>query len=98
MRTHLIALVIVAGVLALATNVDAQTPPKSNAVRLNASAATVTFSTPVTLDGTVKGAKAGVMVTLERRAATSAAAATRTAAAAAMTIRPSRADAYSVSL
>jgi hypothetical protein len=72
MRTHLIALVIVAGVLTLATRVDAQTPPKSNSVRLDASAATVTFSTPVTLDGTVKGAKAGVMVTLERRAATEA--------------------------
>jgi hypothetical protein len=74
MRTHLIALAIVAGVLALATSVDAQSaPPKNSAVRLTASAATVTFSAPVTLEGTVKGAKAGVMVTLERRAATDAA-------------------------
>ena len=73
MRTHLIALAIVAGVLALATSVDAQSPPKASAVKLKASASTVTFSTPVTLDGSVKGAKAGVAVTLERRAATGAA-------------------------
>jgi hypothetical protein len=70
MRTHLVALAIVAGTLALATSVGAQKPPKAGSVTLKSSAATVTFSQPVTLDGTVKGAKAGVTVTLERRPST----------------------------
>ena len=66
---HLLALTIVGAVLFVATNADAQKPPKAGSVSLKASAPQVTFSQPVTLEGTVKGAKAGVAVTLERRAA-----------------------------
>ena len=69
MRTHLIALAIVLGALYVATSAGAQKPPKAGSVSLKASADRVVFSQPVTLDGMVKGAKAGVTVTLERRAA-----------------------------
>jgi hypothetical protein len=70
MRTQVVALTIVAGALALAANVGAQKPPKPASVSLKSSASTITFSHPVTLDGDVKGEKAGVTVTLERRPAT----------------------------
>jgi hypothetical protein len=69
MRTRLIAAATVAGALVAATNVPAQKPPKAGSVTLKSSADAVTFSMPVTLAGTVKGAKAGVVVTLERRPA-----------------------------
>jgi hypothetical protein len=69
MRTHLLALAIVLGVLYVATSADAQKPPKAGSVSLKASADRVTFSEPVTLDGAVKGVKDGVTVTIERRAA-----------------------------
>jgi hypothetical protein len=69
MRTRLIAAATVAGALVAATNVPAQKPPKAGSVTLKSTADSVTFSMPVTLAGTVKGAKAGVVVTLERRPA-----------------------------
>jgi hypothetical protein len=69
MRTHLVALAIVASVLVLAVQADAQKPPKAGGVSLRTSAPLVTFSTPVTLTGAVKGAKGGVAVTIERRPA-----------------------------
>jgi hypothetical protein len=56
-------------VLAVAATSQAQKPPKAGSVTLKASAKQVTFSTPVTLTGKVKGAKGGVVVSLERRAA-----------------------------
>jgi hypothetical protein len=62
-------LATVVAALAVTSAVEAQKPPKAGDVTLKASAAQVTFSTPVTLTGKVKGAKAGVVVTLERRAA-----------------------------
>jgi len=55
--------------LAVASEGQAQKPPKPGAVSLKASADQVTFSTPVALTGKVKGGKAGIIVTLERRAA-----------------------------
>ncbi len=60
-------LAIVVAALAVTSAVQAQKPPKAGDVTLKASAAQVTFSTPVTLTGKVKGAKAGVVVSLERR-------------------------------
>ena len=63
------AIAIVATLVALAGTGQAQKPPKAGSVTLKASAKQVTFSTPVTLTGKVKGAKAGVVVSLERRAA-----------------------------
>jgi len=69
MRIRLIVAAALAAALAFTATGQAQKPPKSGAVTLKASAAQVTFSTPVTLTGKVKGAKAGVLVTLERRAA-----------------------------
>src|SRR5262245_26049048 len=56
-------------VLAIASEGEAQKPPKAGAVSLKAGADQVTFSNPVALTGKVKGAKAGIVVTLERRAA-----------------------------
>jgi hypothetical protein len=68
MRTLLILAAFGAALVLTATS-GAQKPPKAGSVSLKASAAQVTFSTPVALTGKVKGAKAGVIVTLERRAA-----------------------------
>src|SRR4051794_33290714 len=65
-------LALAAATLGFAASGEAQKPPKAGSVSLKSSADTVTFSAPVTLTGSVKGAKAGVAVSLERRAATSA--------------------------
>jgi hypothetical protein len=59
----------VAVALAIASEGEAQKPPKPGATTLKASAQQVTFSTPVALTGKVKGAKQAMTVTLERRAA-----------------------------
>ena len=67
MRSLLTAAAAVVAAIAVAAPGAAQKPPKAGAVTLNTSAALVTFSNPVTLTGKVKGAKAGVVVTLERR-------------------------------
>ena len=69
MRIRLIAAAAIALLLVIAATSQAQKPPKAGSVTLTASAASVTYSTPVTLTGKVKGAKAGVIVSLERRAA-----------------------------
>src|SRR5215218_1382666 len=69
MRTRLIVAAALAAALAFTATGQAQKPPKAGSVTLKASAAQVTFPAPVTLTGKVKGAKAGVVVTLERRAA-----------------------------
>src|SRR5215218_4298460 len=69
MRTRLIVAAAVAALLVLAAGSEAQKPPKAGNVSLKASPAQVTFSTPVALMGKVKGAKAGIVVSLERRAA-----------------------------
>ena len=69
MRIRLIAAAAIALLLVIAATSQAQKPPKAGSVTLTASAASVTYSTPVTLTGKVKGAKAGVVVSLERRAA-----------------------------
>jgi len=70
MRIRLIlAAALVAAALVFTSTGQAQKPPKAGAVTLKPSAAQVTFPAPVTLTGKVKGAKAGVLVTLERRAA-----------------------------
>ena len=68
MRTLLILGALSAALLLTAVS-EAQKPPKAGAVTLKASAEKVTYSTPVTLTGKVKGAKAGIVVTLERRVA-----------------------------
>ena len=68
MRTLLILGALSAALVLTAVS-EAQKPPKAGAVTLKASADQVTYSTPVTLTGKVKGAKAGVIVSLERRAA-----------------------------
>jgi hypothetical protein len=100
MRSFLAAAATIVAALALAAVGDAQKPPKAGAVTLKASAARVTFSTPVTLTGGVKGAKAGVVVTLERRAAGATAfvpAGTATTDAQGdytFTLRPARSSAY----
>ena len=72
MRTLLTAAAAAAAALAFAATGEAQKPPKAGSVTLEASAAIVTFSAPVTLTGSVKGQKGGVTVSLERRATTSA--------------------------
>lgn len=59
----------VATALAVTAEGRAQKPPKANSVSLRSSADQITFSDAVALTGKVKGAKAGVLVTLERRAA-----------------------------
>ena len=69
MRSLLTAAVALAAALALASTGQAQKPPKAGNVSLKASADSITFSNPVALTGKVKGAKAGVAVALERRAA-----------------------------
>jgi len=61
------AVFAVALALAVASEGQAQKPPKSGAVTLKASAEKVTFSTPVALTGKVKGGKQGIPVALERR-------------------------------
>ena len=55
--------------LAIASESQAQKPPKPGGVTLKASAQQVTFSQPVALTGKVKGVKQAVTVTIERRAA-----------------------------
>jgi hypothetical protein len=59
--------------LALVAPGVAQKPPKPGSLTLRTSADQVTFSNPVTLNGKVKGAKAGVLVSLERRSTDAAA-------------------------
>ena len=68
MRTLLILCALSAALVLTAVS-EAQKPPKAGAVTLKSSADLVTFPSPVTLTGKVKGAKAGVIVSLERRAA-----------------------------
>jgi hypothetical protein len=68
MRTLLI-LAAFSAALVLTAASEAQKPPKAGNVSLKSSAQQVTFSTPVALTGKVKGAKAGIIVTLERRSA-----------------------------
>ena len=72
MRTRLILAAALAALLIFTATGQAQKPPKAGSVALKASASQVTFSTPVTLKGKVRGAKAGVLVTLQRRAADAA--------------------------
>ena len=67
MRSFLLASATIAAALTISATGLAQKPPKAGDVTLKASAAQVTFSTPVTLTGKVKGAKGGVVVSLERR-------------------------------
>lgn len=67
MRALLTATAALVAALALVAPGVAQKPPKAGSVTLRTSADQVTFSNPVTLTGKVKGAKAGVMVSLERR-------------------------------
>ena len=72
MRSRLLfalTLFTLATALAVAGEGQAQKPPKPGAVSLKASADQVTFPAPVALTGKVKGGKAGIVVTLERRAA-----------------------------
>jgi len=61
------SLFTVALALAVASEGQAQKPPKPGATTLKASADKVTFSTPVALTGKVKGGKQGIPVALERR-------------------------------
>ena len=61
------SLLTVAVVLALASEGEAQKPPKPGATTLRASAKLVRFSAPVELRGKVKGVKLATPVTLERR-------------------------------
>ena len=51
MRTRLILAAALAALLLFTATVQAQKPPKAGAVSLKASAAQITFSTPVTLTG-----------------------------------------------
>lgn len=67
MRALLTATAAMVAAIALVTPGVAQKPPKAGSITLRSSADQVTFSNPVTLTGKVKGAKAGVMVSLERR-------------------------------
>jgi len=69
MRIRLSLAAALAAALAFTATGEAQKPPKPGATTLRASAAQVTFSTPVTLTGKVKGGKSGIVVSLERRAA-----------------------------
>jgi hypothetical protein len=73
MRALLTATAAMVAAIALAAPGVAQKPPKPGSITLKASADQVTFSNPVTLTGKVKGAKAGVMVSLERRSTDAAA-------------------------
>jgi hypothetical protein len=74
LRLVIAAIVLtVAVALAVASEGEAQKPPKPGAATLKASAQQVTFSQPVALTGKVKGAKQPVTVTIERRAADAAA-------------------------
>jgi hypothetical protein len=71
MRALVAGLAIAVIALLSAATGSAQKPPKppgQAAVTLRASANPVTFSQPLTLTGSVKGARAGVAVTLEGRA------------------------------
>jgi hypothetical protein len=68
MRTVSILAALSAALILTATS-EAQKPPKAGSVSLKSSAAQITYSTPVALTGKVKGGKAGIVVTLERRAA-----------------------------
>jgi hypothetical protein len=74
-----IRLIFATAILALATGLaitsegEAQKPPKPGAATLKASAAQVTFPSPVALTGKVKGGKQGIPVALERRTADAAA-------------------------
>ena len=63
------AVLAAATALAIATEGQAQKPPKPGSTTLKASAQQIKFSSPVALTGKVKGAKQGVVVMLERRAA-----------------------------
>lgn len=70
MKTFTTTLAAGALLLAGATAAPAQKPPKppgAQDVTLAANPSPVTFSTPLTLTGDVKGAKGGVMVTLQER-------------------------------
>jgi hypothetical protein len=70
LRLYLAVTILAAAVvLAVASEGEAQKPPKPGSTTLKASAAQVTFSNPVALTGKVKGAKQAMTVTLERRAA-----------------------------
>jgi hypothetical protein len=76
MRALVAGLAIAFIALLSAATGSAQKPPKppgQAAVTLQASANPVTFSRPLTLSGSVKGARAGVVVTLESRAPTATA-------------------------
>src|ERR687895_2005236 len=73
MRAVFTAMVGLVAALALVAPGVAQKPPKSGSLTLRASADQVTYSNPVTLTGKVKGAKAGVIVSLERRSTDAAA-------------------------
>jgi hypothetical protein len=69
MRSFLFATATIAAALTISATGLAQKPPKAGSVTLKASADKIVYSAPVTLTGKVKGAKAGVVVTLQRRAA-----------------------------
>jgi hypothetical protein len=71
MRRILPCLLAAGAVLAPVASSAAQKPPGQQGVTLRASAALVTFSQPLTSTVSVKGAKAGVGVTLQRRPSTS---------------------------
>ena len=72
MRALLPAAAVAAATLVFAATGEAQ-KPKAGPVTLKASADTITFASPTTLTGSVQGEKGGVVVSLERRATTSAA-------------------------
>lgn len=79
MKLFTAAIAAAALTLAGATAAPAQKPPKppgTQEVTLKESANPVVFSTPLTLTGDVKGAKAGVVVTLQERPVPSTAFAT----------------------
>jgi hypothetical protein len=67
MRAILIATAAVVAAISVVAPGLAAKPPKAGSITLRTSADLVTFSSPVTLSGKVKGAKAGVLVSLERR-------------------------------
>jgi hypothetical protein len=71
---RLISCLLAAGAVLAPVTASAQKPPKppgQQGVTLRTSAAQVTFSQPLTARVSVKGAKAGVGVTLQRRPSTS---------------------------
>jgi hypothetical protein len=73
MRFVIAALAIAATTLAFVSAGQAQKPPKppgQAAVTIKTSAPVIVFANPVTITGSVKRAKAGVPVTVERRATT----------------------------